>query len=482
MHKLLNRQLRKCFNRTDGLPDDVLRFAQMVDEAYGQGDEDRAMTERSMELSSRELLDRNAELLRAERKYRDIFENVTEGIFQATPEGRYVAANPAMAQLLGYASAEELRTAVTEIGSQIYVDAKQHAAVLAAVADGGAAAASEAQWRRKDGTVIWITQTVRGARDAAGKLEYYEGSVWDVTARKQAEADRQELQSRLISISRQAGISEVATGVLHNVGNALNSVNVSATLVSDRLRNSKMVGVVKVAEMLQAHREELGTFLTQDEKGKQIPEYLRRLGEHLTAEQQEVLDELRALSQGVEHVKQIVSMQQSYAKVAAVLEEVEVAGLVEDAIRMNTEALARYQMELVREMEPLPTALTDKHQVLQILINLISNARHAMREVKGEKKLTVRVAPVKNDAARFMIQVRDTGIGIPAENLTRIFGHGFTTKPQGHGFGLHTSALTAKAMGGSLVVQSDGAGTGATFTLELPLRAQTKPQESLRAA
>ena len=160
-------------------------------------------------------------------------------------------------------------------------------------------------------------------------------------------------------------------------------------------------------------------------------------------------------------------MQQSYATFGGVKEMINVTTLVEDALRMNVGTLSRHRVEIIREFEPVPPLNIEKHKILQILVNLLRNAKHACQDsALADRRLTVRVG---NGEGRIKISVMDNGVGIPAENLTRIFNHGFTTRKDGHGFGLHSGALAAKEMGGSLTVHSAGPGKGATFTLELPV-------------
>ena len=262
-------------------------------------------------------------------------------------------------------------------------------------------------------------------------------------------------------------MAEVATGVLHNVGNVLNSVNVSSILVADNLKKSKAPNLSKAVALLREHALDLGAFITSDPKGKQLPDYLAQLAEHLAGEQAAALEELAHLQKNIEHIKDIVAMQQSYAKISGVTETVQVSDLVEDALRMNASALVRHDVEAIREFEAVPPITVEKHKVLQILVNLIRNAKYACDEAgRPDKRLTVRVT---NGDNRVRIAVIDNGIGIPPENLTRIFNHGFTTRKDGHGFGLHSGALAAKEMGGLLHVRSEGVGKGAMFILELPL-------------
>jgi signal transduction histidine kinase len=178
------------------------------------------------------------------------------------------------------------------------------------------------------------------------------------------------------------------------------------------------------------------------------------------------LKELELLRGNVEHIKEIVAMQQSYAKVSGVEEVSDVRELVEDSLRMNSGSMSRHGVTVIRNYETVPPMVMEKHKTLQILVNLVRNAQHACDESgRTDKRVTVRVA---SEASRVKISVTDNGVGIPAENLMRIFNHGFTTRKNGHGFGLHSGALAAKEMGGALTVHSDGRGCGATFTLELP--------------
>jgi signal transduction histidine kinase len=268
--------------------------------------------------------------------------------------------------------------------------------------------------------------------------------------------------------SRQAGMAEVATSVLHNVGNVLNSVNVASSCIADSLKKSKAANLAKVVTLLREHEADLGNFITNDSKGKQLPGYLAQLAEHLAGEQTTVLNELARLQKNIEHIMDIVAMQQSYAKASGILESLPIVDLVEDAIQMNVGAMERHRINVFREYSETPPILVEKHKVLQVLVNLIRNAKYACDDSeKPDRQIILRVA---NGNGRIKISVIDNGVGIPAENMTRIFNHGFTTRKDGHGFGLHSGALAAKEMGGILAAFSEGPGRGATFTLELPIK------------
>ncbi len=279
---------------------------------------------------------------------------------------------------------------------------------------------------------------------------------------------REQLHRQLMVASRQAGMAEVATGVLHNVGNVLNSVNTSAGVLSEHLRSSRVGGVARVSEMLEEHKNDLGNFFAEEGRGPRLIDYLKMLSLHLSEDQSLVLKELHELTRNIDHIKEIVAMQQNYAKAAGVVEKLSAPLLVEDALRMHTAALARHAVRIVKQFDDVPEIEVDKHKALQILINLVSNAKYALDAAAGERVLTVGVKNMSGE--RIRIFIRDNGMGVAPENLTRIFAHGFTTRKTGHGFGLHTGALAAKEMGGSLTVESDGPGKGATFILELPTR------------
>ncbi|WP_025128299.1 DAHL domain-containing protein [Pseudomonas sp. PH1b] len=277
-----------------------------------------------------------------------------------------------------------------------------------------------------------------------------------------------EAQSELLDTARQAGMAEIATNVLHNVGNVLNSVNISSEILSRKLRTSKALGLGKAMQLVNQHRADLGHFFSQDEKGKLLPDYLNQLVEAIAGEQQSMSAELAQLGRSVDHIKEIVATQQSYAGASRLIEPLRVADLIDDALRMNSGALARHQVAVVKDYEQVPPVMGDKHRLLLILINLISNAKYAMSNLEDQPRtLTLSAREIEGKTLR--IKVSDQGEGIAPENLTRIFAHGFTTRKEGHGFGLHSCALAAVEMDGQLSVHSDGPGLGATFTLDIPL-------------
>jgi two-component system cell cycle sensor histidine kinase/response regulator CckA len=287
-----------------------------------------------------------------------------------------------------------------------------------------------------------------------------------VAAKERAHAELASAQQNLMLASRQAGMAEVATGVLHNVGNVLNSVNISATLLNDHLRHSRVESVAKVAALLQEKRAHLATFLSEDDRGKSLPGYLEILADQFIQDKRNMQGEVESLIKNINHIKVIVAMQQGYARLGGVLEQLDPKGVMEDALQINLVALEREGIQLVRNFQAVPPVVTDRHKVLQILVNLINNTKHALNQRTSDRQVVLTIAAAGSGRVRW--SVSDNGVGIPPENLNRIFAQGFTTRKDGHGFGLHSGANAARELGGSLVVHSAGPGFGATFTLELP--------------
>jgi PAS domain S-box-containing protein len=402
-------------------------------------------------------------LLASEERFRAVVENLTEGLLLHDASGRILYANPSMAELVGCTSAELDAISAGQLlnppqGAALAFERQQY----------------ETELKRRDGSAVSVAIKTSPLTKANGDTIATVAVVTDLSARKAAAAEIAQSQARLIEVSRLAGMAEVATGVLHNVGNVLNSVNVSATVVGDRLRQSRISGLQRAVRLLEQHAGNLGKFFTEDPKGKLLPDYLGKLYWQLDNERNELVGELAGLTKNLGHIKEIVAMQQTYAKVDGLTEAVSPAVLLEDALRLNEESLVRNSVTVDRDYDATaPTVTVDKHKVLEILVNLITNARHAVCDAaRPDRKIRVRVAQTCN--RRVSVEVQDNGVGIPQENLVRIFQHGFTTKKNGHGFGLHSGALAARQMGGSLTVNSEGPGQGATFKLELPI-GETKP-------
>jgi C4-dicarboxylate-specific signal transduction histidine kinase len=290
----------------------------------------------------------------------------------------------------------------------------------------------------------------------------------EIEERVRMEAEVERGHKQLLVTSRLAGMAEVATSVLHNVGNVMTGVNVLGSSIVEHVRNSRIPSLARLGELLSANRNELLPFLTEDERGRKLPDYVQKLGSHLAEEQSVLLEKVKVLNESIHHINEIVAMQQDYAKVSGVWETLSPEDVVQDALRMHGESLKRHGIALETRFASLPVITVDRHKVLQILFNLLENAKHAvLQQNPPDKKIVVTLEPAPGDMIR--ITVVDNGMGIPPENLTRIFGQGFSTRKDGHGFGLHSSVLAAQDLGGKLTAHSDGPGRGATFYLEIPM-------------
>jgi two-component system NtrC family sensor kinase len=289
-----------------------------------------------------------------------------------------------------------------------------------------------------------------------------------VTELQRAKRERAATQQKLLDAARQAGMAEVATNVLHNVGNVLNSVGVINSTMMKRIRQSRTASLTSVARLITSQGDNLAAYLRDDPSGRKPPEYLSALSFHLAAEK-EVMSHMRALEQHVQHMRDIIHLQQSYSRASNFSEPVRISEVIEDALQLNAESSTKYGIAVIKEYAVSLVCMLDRQRLLQILTNLIANACQALHErPEGERVIIIRVGQTQKD--QLCIEVADNGHGIAPENITRIFQHGFTTRRNGHGFGLHGSAMAAREINGELIVDSMGPGQGATFKLILPYR------------
>ncbi len=308
-----------------------------------------------------------------------------------------------------------------------------------------------------------------GRKDEVGAL----AREFDVMLERLEEARRQ-----VIETARAAGMSEIAMGILHNVGNVLNSVNISTSLLTERVESMCIDEIVQLSDILRQHAGNLAKFVSEDPQGQHLQPFVSALAEQLSNDRTALASEIQSLASGIEHVCELVKSQQGLARNTLVVERVAVERLVDDAVRMTASARPGKAFGIQVELEDdLPTLVVDRNKALEILVNLLQNARQAVEEAGPRPdghRVTVRAH--RSFGGRLRIEVRDTGIGIPPENLTRIFQLGFTTKSKGSGLGLHTAANGAKSLGGALVAESNGPGHGASFYFDLPFGSQSEKE------
>jgi PAS domain S-box-containing protein len=413
------------------------------------------------------LEDHPADTALSRRELADFFEQAPISLHWAGPDGRILKTNQAELALLGY-SREEY---VGREAADFHQDPKPMRAALTQLARGEKVPAFESQLRCKDGSVKDVIIALNALREN-GRLQHVRCFTSDITRLRREEALSAALDSQLLHAARLAGMEEVASSVLHNVGNVLNSLNVSALTVMDRVANSRLDGLAHVAELVRTHAGDLAQFISTDASGKKLPDYLETLARYWTEEQAALLRELGRLIKYVSHIKDVVSRQQSLTGLSGHAESASISDLIEDALTLAASGLERLGVVLRRDCANDFALNVDRRKFMLILVNLISNARDSVLTSEARnKEITVRSELVQEGYVR--VDVIDNGLGIPAENLERLFARGFTTKKSGHGFGLHSSALAARDLGGSLTAQSEGPDQGAIFTVKIPRTPRT---------
>ncbi|MDB9787016.1 ATP-binding protein [Bacteriovoracaceae bacterium] len=282
-------------------------------------------------------------------------------------------------------------------------------------------------------------------------------------------------RAQLIKSSHLAGMSEVATGVLHNVGNILNGVNSSVEVVINNLRNSKIAGLEKSGILIDQNMNNISDFFSNNPQGKLLPQFIVACATQMAKEHQTNSKTLTQLKKQVDNINRIINIQQSLARAGESVEEIHIGEIIEQAININFQASHQLGVTIVKNFQFDLKLETDRIKLLQIVNNLISNGIDALKDVKNPKYRVLRIfATREDDVVTFAFE--DTGCGIDEKQMEKIFQYGHTTKKGGHGFGLHNSANAAKEMGGELHVTSRGPGRGSKFSLILP----SKPSNQIK--
>lgn len=274
---------------------------------------------------------------------------------------------------------------------------------------------------------------------------------------------------QLAHSARASGMAEVATNVLHNIGNILNSVNTSCSILKEKIHNSKLKNLAQIKALFQEHQSDLASYLSQDPKGKILPEYIQKLADFWEEEQKKLIQEADLLYKNIEHIKECVNMQQSLAGSSNMFEPASLTETMDAVLMMQASGIEAAKVHVHKDYAFQDIMMLDRVKLYQVLINLVQNAKHAtmpMDQPSRDIWLSIR----KDAPDTITVEVKDNGIGILSEHMAKLFTHGFTTRKDGHGFGLHYCSLAAKEMGGTLVAQSEGLHKGATFTLTLPYR------------
>ncbi len=412
----------------------------------------------------RELARSNETLRQSRYFYASLVQSLPQIIVRKDAHGRFTYANQGFAELVGQPLEHIIGRRDRDIFSPEFVH-KVRADDQHILSTG-----EPVEYERvdeRDGVRRHLQVKKTALLDDAGVPVGVQVIIWDITPFRETEARLRETQRELIEVSRLAGIAEIATGVLHNIGNALNSVNTSAGVVANSARQLKIDSVGRLEQLLRRESEPWSALFTQDPRGQKICDFVRTLDTHLRQGRDRILEEIRALRDGVEHINHIVASQQEFARASGLAELQTPSETMDYALRLCEAELLRHRIALHRDYQPAPPIRLERHKVVQILVNLIRNAKDSLaRAGRDDKHVTVGVRTTEAGEVRYF--VADNGAGIAAEDLSRLFTMGFTTKKDGHGFGLHNSVLTASALGGTLRAESGGVDRGATFYLTLP--------------
>jgi signal transduction histidine kinase len=278
--------------------------------------------------------------------------------------------------------------------------------------------------------------------------------------------DLQETQNELVEKAHKAGMADIAVGTLHNVGNILNSVKASVEVINDTMHQCPFEDFVRANDLLRENMATLDEFIRNDPRGKKLMQYYLKLEVTFKATLDLVLQNTRRLAEKVNTINDVIAAQQSYASVGGLSEKIRIADVIEDALTIQSASIVRHGITVVRKFQTVPEIIAQKMKLVNVLVNLIKNAKDAMIGMPPEKKTLV--ISVAEEAGTIYMRFIDTGSGIAQENINKIFSHGFTTKKDGHGFGLHSSANYMKEMGGEMWAESEGAGKGAQFIIKFP--------------
>ena len=419
---------------------------------------------------------RTKELTRSETRFRAIINSVGEGILTLNSRGQIESYNPTAERIFDREGAAMLGLHWSALVLKQGVPARTEQDDYDD--EGGDSPFDEATLidapielqglRGEDGRAFPIEVVVTPM--AVDGQRYRVCIVRDITVRKEAQTRLADVRRQLLDAAHKAGMADLATGVLHNIGNILNSVRLSAEMIAAQVRESRITGLHKANALLVEHGHDLGSFLTADDKGKKLPLYYLKIGEVLQDEFTRIGREAEVLNQKTAMMRDVISTQQSYARVGTVAEDVDIAKLVEDALAIQSVSLEKWGIIVQKQFALTPHCRIQRSKLIHVITNLIKNAKEAMEQndlQNKPKNLIIETGSL--ETGMVWITVTDNGVGIDAEYLEQIFTHGFTTKANGHGFGLHSSAIAMIEMGGKLTASSEGVNRGATFTLTVAM-------------
>ena len=415
---------------------------------------------------TKELLEANKKNEATSAQFQAIFDNAAVWIIGVARGLKCQISNNAAQKMLGYTQ-EELKTrSIIEI---THPDDREESTNRMEEKTGDGPIRFTKRYIKKDNSILWARLTGTRFYDKQYNLQAV-AIIEDITAQREAEQTikQQQLQLRESEIqnAHMAGKSEIATGVLHNIGNVLNSANVGLETILQKFDKSVLENLYKANNLLIQNRSRIAEFFTTDPKGQKLIDFYVELGEATKAEIIGQKFEAQELMKKLQLIKDIINTQQTYAKGRAEFKErTSLVEVMENALLMQANSLSGHEIKVVKKFSNVPSVLAQKSKLIHVILNLMKNAKESMGTIDSrEKILTLEIG--KNEKGNIFFKISDTGAGISPENITRIFSHGFTTKNTGHGFGLHFCANSATEMGAVIHAASEGIGKGASFTVE----------------
>ncbi len=289
----------------------------------------------------------------------------------------------------------------------------------------------------------------------------------EIMEREIAESRLQETQQQLIESAHKAGMAEIASDTLHNVGNVLNSIKTSAYLIDQSTRKRPNEGFTKACNLIRENQHRIDSFLTEDPNGKKLIDYFLQLDGEFQSTFEQISSDSKRLKAKIETVAEVVVAQQKYAGTASLTVSADIKHIVDDALAMIPDLITNLNIEIKKDFQPVPSIQIQKNKLLHTLVNLFKNAAQAMIESNPQNRLLG--IKIFQEESHVILEISDSGCGISEDLLGKIFSHGFTTKNDGLGFGLHSCANYLDEMGATIEAQSQGINQGATFIIRFPI-------------
>lgn len=392
----------------------------------------------------------------------DLIELTQDAVFLFDAKGRLLMMNPAASEMFGYdpAGCENLK--IEDLLN------KKLGSLLKEIKE-----ALRAQDTYKDEVVgtratgetfaVEVHARYRQTEEASSLLVIAHGLL----PVQGSELSESELNKKLGQLAYQAGIGQVATGVLHNVGNILNSINIGTQNLAEMVKDSKIPQLLKANALLRANLHQLQNFVETHPSGQLLPEYYQRVGRFLAHDNKNMITELNELQAHINLVKELIATQQDYAKLDLSRKRLNLAGLIDDAITIELLSLQKHDVTVKKDYKISPRIFADNSKILHVFLNLIKNAKEAMiASARKERILEIDIEATENGGC--LVIIRDNGVGVSQSKLQQMFQYGFTTKLEGHGFGLYTSLRAMQELGGAISAHSEGPGQGTEFRLTFP--------------